>query len=184
MAGCWFLSPESRIQDFGQPLLNVHCPLTIPACSDCGGSRRKCPNRGGPVLRDVRNEDRSGYVYENIGDDDKMPRGLPASHTEMHQLDGSRQRSSGLHSQKYTDSPVIRGNVLPYQCFRGGPSGDTAKIDLKINTFEAGMCMKTNKIMTKCPKKVGHFRLSIGHFGLTDTNFAEIRGGFTTKRHL
>ena len=49
---------------------------------------------------------------------------------------------------------------------------------LKIYTFEAGMYMKTNKIMTKCPKKVGHFCLSFGHFRLTDTNSAEIRGEF------
>src|SRR5208283_6169904 len=40
------------------------------------------------------------------------------------------------------------------------------------------MCMKTNKTWTKCPKKVGHFRLSFGHSRLTDTNFAEIGGEF------
>ena len=39
--------------------------------------------------------------------------------------------------------------------------------------------MKTNKTMTKCPEKVGHFCLSFGHFRLTDTNFAEIRSEFT-----
>ncbi len=38
--------------------------------------------------------------------------------------------------------------------------------------------MKTKKTWTICPKKVGHFRLSIGHFGLADTNYAEIRGEF------
>ena len=27
---------------------------------------------GGLTLRDVKNEDRTGYVYENTGDDDKM----------------------------------------------------------------------------------------------------------------
>ena|SRR5271157_2543577 len=51
--------------------------------------------------------------------------------------------------------------------------------NLKIFTFEAGMCMKTNKTMTKCPKKIGHFCLSFGHFRRTDTNFAEIRGEST-----
>jgi hypothetical protein len=44
------------------------------------------------------------------------------------------------------------------------------------------MCMKTNKSMTKCPDKIGHLRLRFGHFRLTDTNFAEIRGEFTVKR--
>jgi hypothetical protein len=29
------------------------------------------------------------------------------------------------------------------------------------------MCMKTNKSMTKCLEKVGHFCLSFGHFRLT-----------------
>jgi hypothetical protein len=51
--------------------------------------------------------------------------------------------------------------------------------NLKIFTFEAGMCMKTNKVMTKFPKKVGHLLLSFGHFRLTDTNFAEIWGELT-----
>ena len=57
--------------------------------------------------------------------------------------------------------------------------GNTAKKNLKIFTFKAGMCMKTNKTMTKCPKKVGRFCLSFGHFRLTNTNFAEIRGEST-----
>src|SRR5271166_5886625 len=52
---------------------------------------------------------------------------------------------------------------------------------LKIYTFKAGMCMKTNKNMTKCPKSNGHFRLSFGHFRQTDTNFAEIRGEYTVE---
>ncbi len=44
--------------------------------------------------------------------------------------------------------------------------------------------MKTNKTWTKRPNKVGHFRLSIGHFVLTDTNFAEIRDELSVKwRH-
>jgi len=107
---------------------------------------------------------------------------LPASHMKMHQLDGSRQQSSGLHGQKYPNSSVIRGGVPPYQGFRQCPEGDTAKEILKIFTFKAGMCMKTNKTMTKCPKRNGRFRLSFGHFRQTDTNFAEIRGEFTMKR--
>src|SRR5208283_4697493 len=61
-------------------------------------------------------------------------------------------------------------------------AGILRKKILKIYTFEAGMCMKTNKIMTKCPKKVGHFCLSFGHFRLTDTNSAEFRREFTVKR--
>jgi hypothetical protein len=58
-------------------------------------------------------------------------------------------------------------------------AGILRKENLKIITFEAGMCMKTNKTMTKCPEKSGYFCLSFGHFRLTNTNFAEIRGEFT-----
>jgi hypothetical protein len=39
--------------------------------------------------------------------------------------------------------------------------------------------MKTNKTMTKCLEKIRHLCLKVGHFRLTDTNFAEIRGEFT-----
>jgi hypothetical protein len=42
--------------------------------------------------------------------------------------------------------------------------------------------VKTNKSMTKCPGKIGHLCIRFGHFRLTDTNFAEIRGEFTVKR--
>jgi len=50
--------------------------------------------------------------------------------------------------------------------------------NLNIFTFKAGMYMKTNRIMTKCPEKNGYFRLSFGHFRQTDTNFAGIPGEF------
>jgi hypothetical protein len=70
-------------------------------------------------------------------------------------------------------------DVAPHLCPREGPSGDPAKANLKIFTFKAGMCMKTNKTMTKCPKRNGRFRLSFGHFRQTDTNSAEFRGEFT-----
>ena len=55
------------------------------------------------------------------------------------------------------------------------------KKEIKKNTFEAGMCMKTNKYTTKCPEKIGHLCLRFGHLRLTDTNFAEIRGEFTLR---
>jgi len=59
-----------------------------------------------------------------------------------------------------------------------GPAGTLEKKILKQNTFEAGICMKTNKSMTKCPTQSGHLCLRFGHFCLTETNFAEIRGEF------
>jgi hypothetical protein len=39
--------------------------------------------------------------------------------------------------------------------------------------------MKTKETLTKCPEKNWYFRLSFGHFRLTDTNLAEIRGEST-----
>jgi DNA-binding NarL/FixJ family response regulator len=66
------------------------------------------------------------------------------------------------------------------------PSGKSGrgywKKRFKKNTFEAGMYMKTNKARTKCPQKVGHLRLRFGHFRQTNTDFAEISGGFAMKR--
>jgi hypothetical protein len=61
--------------------------------------------------------------------------------------------------------------VSPY--ILEGSTGDTTKKDFKKYTFKAGMCMKTNKTRTKCPKKVGHLRQ-------TDTRFAENRALVTT----
>ena len=50
-------------------------------------------------LRDVRNEGRTGYVYENTGDDDKMSSEIPAFYTNLHLLCGHRQVSIGLLTQ-------------------------------------------------------------------------------------
>jgi hypothetical protein len=58
--------------------------------------------------------------------------------------------------------------------------GDLQKKDFKINTSEAGMCMKTNKSRTKCLEKVGHLCLRFGHLRRTDTNFAE-NNAFVTR---
>jgi hypothetical protein len=64
---------------------------------------------------------------------------------------------------------------------RSGGESCMKKI-LNKNTFEAGIYMKTNKYLTKCPEKIGHLCLRFGHFRLSETNFAEIRGEFTVKR--
>src|SRR5208283_2556445 len=87
---------------------------------------------------------------------------------------------SGMNSQSYADQ--LAPDVAPYQCFREGPAGNTAKKKNKNSTFKAGMCMKTKETQTICPKKVGHFCLSFGHFRLTDMSFAEIRGELSMKQ--
>jgi hypothetical protein len=45
--------------------------------------------------KDVKNEGRSGYVYENTGDDDKMSGELPVFYTKKHPIHHHRQESSG-----------------------------------------------------------------------------------------
>jgi hypothetical protein len=45
---------------------------------------------------------------------------------------------------------LLAPDVPPYQCLRRAPGGKTGKKEIKINTFEAGMYMKTNKSLTKC----------------------------------
>jgi len=70
------------------------------------------------------------------------------------------------HLQRVEDSRLRRMWRLINR-LREGPAGKTGKQKNKILTFEAGMCMKTNKPMTKCPKRFGHLRLSFGHFRLS-----------------
>jgi hypothetical protein len=51
---------------------------------------------GALTLRDVKNEDRSGYVHENTGNDDKMSSEKHGFYTKMHLLHDNRQQSAGL----------------------------------------------------------------------------------------
>ena len=49
----------------------------------------KTTERGLEIIRDVKNEDRSGYVYENKEDGDKMSVEKHAIYTKMHGLPGN-----------------------------------------------------------------------------------------------
>ena len=51
---------------------------------------------GGLTLRDVKNEDRPGYVHENKDDDDKMSGEKHGSYTKMHPLRDNRHQSVGF----------------------------------------------------------------------------------------
>jgi hypothetical protein len=51
---------------------------------------------GAMTLRDVKNEDRPGYVHENKDDYDKMSGEKHGSYTKMHPLRDNRQQSKGL----------------------------------------------------------------------------------------
>jgi hypothetical protein len=79
------------------------------------------------------------------------------------------------------DSPALKDLNFRRMCrlinaFGRVRRGILQEKNLKQNTFEAGICMKTNKSMTKCPEKTGHLCLRFGHFRLTNASFAEIYG--------
>ena len=65
------------------------------------------------TLRDVKNEDRSGYVYENTEKDDKMSGKKTGFYTKMHQMNDNRQQSVGLVGRKCKNHAIIRGEVGP-----------------------------------------------------------------------
>jgi hypothetical protein len=52
--------------------------------------------------RDVKNEDRPGYMHENTGDDDRMASEKHGFYTKMHQMRDNRQHSVGLIGRKCT----------------------------------------------------------------------------------
>jgi hypothetical protein len=52
--------------------------------------------QGALTLRDVKNEGRSGYVYESTGNDDKMSGYKTDFCTKMHLLRGNQDQSVGL----------------------------------------------------------------------------------------
>jgi hypothetical protein len=51
---------------------------------------------GALTHRDVKNEDRSGYVYENTGNDDKMSGEKTGFYTKMHSLREDQRESVGF----------------------------------------------------------------------------------------
>jgi hypothetical protein len=55
---------------------------------------------GALTLRDVKNEDRSGYVYENKGEQTQCLVTKPAFCTKMRQLRDNRKQFSGLFGRK------------------------------------------------------------------------------------
>jgi hypothetical protein len=79
------------------------------------------------TLRDVKNEDRSGYVYENTGNYDKMSGEKTGFYTKMHPFHDNRQQSVGIVDRGCTGYAINRGEVPPlepalsgYEVPRGG----------------------------------------------------------------
>jgi len=67
---------------------------------------------------------------------------------------------------------------------RGGKRGAGGAGKKKLITIEAGICMKTNKTMTICPAKKGHFCITKRHFMQRHTYFAKIGGFLVAFRAL
>jgi hypothetical protein len=65
----------------------------------------------------------------------------------------------------------LEPDVAPYQCLRGGLAGNNGEKDVTKNTFEAGMCLKTNKYLTKCPIKIRTFMSKIRTFSSNRHDF-------------
>jgi hypothetical protein len=77
------------------------------------GRRYLSVRNGALALRDVKNEGRSGYVYENTGNDDKMASYKTGFCTKMHPLREDQQESVGLIGRKCASHAIIRGEVAP-----------------------------------------------------------------------
>jgi hypothetical protein len=72
----------------------------IPDCGNCDGSRI-CFSGSDAALtrRDVKNEDRPGYVYEKKDDDDKMSGEKTGFCTKVHPFHNNRQQSRRLFAR-------------------------------------------------------------------------------------
>ena len=112
--------------------LRLICDWRLANCPHFGGSRTRCSRRADPfamlragsqgrrylslrngalALRDVKNEGRSGYVYENTGNDDKMSSYKTGFCTKMHPLREDQQESVGLMGRKCIGYAIIRDEV-------------------------------------------------------------------------
>jgi hypothetical protein len=60
---------------------------------------------------DVKNEDRSDYVYENIRNMTKCTLLSSAFYTKIHRLRDNRRKSFGLIGRKCKNDPIFRGEV-------------------------------------------------------------------------
>src|ERR1035441_4385921 len=95
---------------------SYHCRLSIAdlrSASHCAGSRMSASRvlKGTPTHKDVKNEGRSDYVYENKARATKCHARNAAFYTQMHQLHGHRHQSSERFVRTCTGSAINRGNA-------------------------------------------------------------------------
>src|ERR1019366_4883121 len=65
--------------------------------------------------KDVKNEGRSDYIYENKARATKCHAKNTAFYTKMHPLRGNRQQSSGPFGRLCTNCTTLRGEVAPWK---------------------------------------------------------------------
>ena len=68
--------------------------------------------KGALTLRDVKNEDRTDYVYENTENDDKMSRKKNGFLRKMHQMSLKETKSVGLFGRKFTHYARLADNRM------------------------------------------------------------------------
>ncbi len=79
------------------------------------------------VLRDVKNEGRPGYVYDNTRDCDNMSGEKHGIYTKMRPIYPSRQKSTGLRGRAGTNFAINRGEDGPRRAIRGRLAEATAR---------------------------------------------------------
>jgi hypothetical protein len=97
----------------------------------------------GLTLRDVKNEDRSGYMYDNKDEHDKMSIEQHAFYTQMHQFRDNRQQSSRLLGRKYMDCKINKGEVeLAFRGVKGRKSGRWHGSPAREQSWPGWLCRK------------------------------------------
>jgi hypothetical protein len=133
--------------------LIADCRLSIcEVLPHCGGSRM-CFSRvrnGALTHRDVKNEDRTGYVYENTGDDDKLSGQRTGFYTKMHSWREDQQESVGFLGRECISYTIRqdgrrqtvdgkRGETVGTRCGCQGPgqglSGEWREATNIVNTL-------------------------------------------------
>jgi len=83
-----------------------------------------------PTQKDVKNEDRSDYVYENKGDNDKLSCENTAFYWKMTQWSGNLQESARSLGRNCMNFAIIRGEIEPIfdPCLRGPQLHDSGRL--------------------------------------------------------
>ena len=92
---------------------------------------------GALTHRDVKNEDRTGYVYENKDDDDKMSGEKQVFYMKMHPWREDQQESAGFLGRKSIGCAIIRGG--------GGPKNRLITIDGKLQITNRKSAIENRK---------------------------------------